>query len=321
MITQELQTVLPKIEKTVSTEKYARFEIGPLESGFGITLGNALRRVLLSALPGAAVTSMRIAGVYHEFSVIEGAREDTTQLILRLKQLRLRMHRNEPVRIFVNKKGPGTITAADLNAPPEVEIINPDLELLTLDSPDAEVDIELVVEMGKGYLPAEDESRPKLPIGEIPIDAIFSPVRRVNYVVEPTRVGGHTDFDRLVLEIWTDGAIHPEDALVESVRILVNLFSLIGGLDLSYEMQEEAVSPIPEHIADIPIDDLGLSVRAFNSLKRSGLTTVGDVLLRLQEGEDAMLNIRNFGRKSLNELIERLAEQGYLEYIDFTPGE
>ena len=321
MITQELQTVLPKIEKTVSTEKYARFEIGPLESGFGITLGNALRRVLLSALPGAAVTSMRIAGVYHEFSVIEGAREDTTQLILRLKQLRLRMHRNEPVRIFVNKKGPGTITAADLNAPPEVEIINPDLELLTLDSPDAEVDIELVVEMGKGYLPAEDESRPKLPIGEIPIDAIFSPVRRVNYVVEPTRVGGHTDFDRLVLEIWTDGAMHPEDALVESVRILVNLFSLIGGLDLSVEAQEEASSPIPEHIAEIPIDDLGLSVRAFNSLKRSGLTTVGDVLLRLQEGEGAMLNIRNFGRKSLDELIERLAEQDYLEYIEFTPAE
>lgn len=321
MITQELQTVLPKVEKPVSTEKYARFEIGPLESGFGITLGNALRRVLLSALPGAAVTSMRIAGVYHEFSVIEGAREDTTQLILRLKQLRLRMHRNEPVRIFVNKKGPGTITAADLNAPPEVEIINPDLELLTLDSPDAEVDIELVVEMGKGYLPAEDESRPKLPIGEIPIDAIFSPVRRVNYVVEPTRVGGHTDFDRLVLEIWTDGAMHPEDALVESVRILVNLFSLIGGLDLSVDMQEEESSPIPEHIAEIPIDDLGLSVRAFNSLKRSGLTTVGDVLLRLQEGEDAMLNIRNFGQKSLSELIARLDEHGYLEYIDFPPSE
>jgi len=321
VINQELQTVLPKIEKTVSTEKYARFEIGPLESGFGITLGNALRRVLLSALPGAAVTSMRIAGVYHEFSVIEGAREDTTQLILRLKQLRLRMHRNEPVRIFVNKKGPGTITAADLNAPPEVEIINPDLELLTLDSPDAEVDIELLVEMGKGYQPAEAEGRSKLPIGEIPIDAIFSPVRRVNYVVEPTRVGGHTDFDRLVLEIWTDGAMHPEDALVESVRILVNLFSLIGGLDLSVETQEDVSSPIPEHIAEIPIDDLGLSVRAFNSLKRSGLTTVGDVLLRLQEGEDAMLNIRNFGRKSLAELLERLDERGYLEYIDFTPGE
>ena len=322
MITQELQTVLPKVEKTVSTEKYARFEIGPLESGFGITLGNALRRVLLSALPGAAVTSMRIAGVYHEFSVIEGAREDTTQLILRLKQLRLKMHRPEPARIFVHKKGPGVITAADLNAPPEVEIVNPDLELLTLDSPDAEIDMELVVEMGKGYLPAEDESRPKLPIGEIPIDAIFSPVRRVNYVVRPTRVGGHTDFDRLILEIWTDGTMHPEDALVESVRILVNLFSLIGGLDLSLEQQEEEpASTIPHHIADIPIDELGLSVRAFNSLKRAGMTTVGDVLARLQEGEDAMLNIRNFGRKSLDELIERLAEQGYLDYIDFTPGE
>jgi DNA-directed RNA polymerase subunit alpha len=321
VITQELQTVLPKVDKKVSTVKYARFEIGPLESGFGITLGNALRRVLLSALPGAAVTSMRIAGVYHEFSVIEGAREDTTQLILRLKQLRLRMHRNEPVRIFVNKKGPGVITAADLNAPPEVEIINPDLELLTLDSPDAEVDIELVVEMGKGFLPAEDESRPKLPIGEIPIDAIFSPVRRVKYSVEPTRVGGHTDFDRLVLEIWTDGTMHPEDALTESVRILVNLFSLIGGIDLAYERQEEDASPIPQHIAEISIDDLGLSVRAFNSLKRAGLSTVGDVLLRLQEGESNILSIRNFGQKSFDELIERLAEQGYLDYIDYTPGE
>ncbi len=320
MIIQELQTVLPKVEKTISTEKYARFEIGPLESGFGITLGNALRRVLLSALPGAAVTSMRIAGVYHEFSVIEGAREDTTQLILRLKQLRLRMHRNEPVRIFVNKKGPGVITAADLNAPPEVEIINPDLELITLDSPDAEFDMELVVEMGKGYLPAEDESRPKLPIGEIPIDAIFSPVRRVNYVVEPTRVGGHTDFDRLVLEIWTDGAMHPEDALVESVRILVNLFSLIGGIDLAFEKEEEASSAIPEEVASVPIDDLGLSVRAFNSLKRAGLLTVGDVLDRLAEGESAMLNIRNFGKKSLDELITRLGERGYLDYIHFSSG-
>ncbi len=317
MIIQELQTVLPKVEKTISTEKYARFEIGPLESGFGITLGNALRRVLLSALPGAAVTSMRIAGVYHEFSVIEGAREDTTQLILRLKQLRLRMHRHEPVRIFVNKKGPGVITAADLNAPPEVEIINPDLELITLDSPDAEFDMELMVEMGKGYLPAEDESRAKLPIGEIPIDAIFSPVRRVNYVVEPTRVGGHTDFDRLVLEIWTDGAMHPEDALVESVRILVNLLSLIGGIDLAFEKEEEASSAIPEEVANVPIDELGLSVRAFNSLKRAGLLTVGDVLDRLEEGESAMLNIRNFGKKSLDELITRLSERGYLDYIHF----
>ncbi len=321
MITQEIQTVLPKVEKTVSTEKYARFEIGPLESGFGITLGNALRRVLLSALPGAAVTSMRIAGVFHEFSVIEGAREDTTQLILRLKQLRLRTDHTEPVRIFVNKKGPGAITAADLTAPPEVEIINPELELLTLDSPDAEIDMELTVQVGKGYLPAEDESRPKLPIGEIPIDAIFSPIRRVNYVVEKTRVGGHTDFDQLVLEIWTDGTMNPEDALVESVRILVDLFSLIGGLELSADLAQEETSSIPPEIADIPIDDLDLSMRAFNSLKRSNITTVGEVLTRLQEGEDAMLAIRNFGRKSLTELIDKLAEKNYLEYIDFTPGD
>ena len=321
MINQEIQTVLPKVEKTVSTEKYARFEIGPLESGFGITLGNALRRVLLSALPGAAVTSMRIAGVYHEFSVIEGAREDTTQLILRLKQLRLRMDRNEPARLFVNKKGAGTITAADLTVPPEVEIINPELELLTLDSPDAEIDMELTVEVGKGYLPAEDESRSKLPIGEIPIDAIFSPIRRVNYVVEKTRVGGHTDFDQLVLEIWTDGTMDPEDAMVESVRILVNLFSLIGGLDLTAETAAEDVSSIPPEIAQVPIEDLDLSMRAFNSLKRSNITTVGEVLERLAEGEDAMLAIRNFGAKSLSELISKLDEKNYLEYIDFTPGD
>ena len=321
MITQEIQTVLPKVEKTVSTDKYARFAIGPLESGFGITLGNALRRVLLSALPGAAVTSMRIAGVYHEFSVIEGASEDTTQLILRLKQLRLRMDRNEPVRIFVAKKGAGTITAADLTVPPEVEIINPELELLTLDSPDAEIDMELTVQMGKGYLPAEDESRPKLPIGEIPIDAIFSPIRRVNYVVEKTRVGGHTDFDQLVLEIWTDGTMDPEDAMVESVRILVNLFSLIGGLDLTAETASEDISSIPPEIADIPIDDLDLSMRAYNSLKRSNITTVGQVLTLLEEGEDAMLAIRNFGKKSLTELISRLDEKNYLDYIDFTPGD
>jgi len=320
VIIQELQTVLPKVEKTVSTEKYARFEIGPLESGFGITLGNALRRVLLSALPGAAVTSVRIAGVYHEFSVIEGAREDTTQLILRLKQLRLRTDRTEPVRIFVNKKGPGTITAADLTVPPEIEIINPELELLTLDSPDAEIDMEFTVQVGKGYLPAEDENRPKLPIGEIPIDAIFGPIRRVNYVVGKTRVGGHTDFDQLMLEIWTDGSISPEDAMVESVRILVNLFSLIGGLDLSTEAPEEETSSIPSNISEVPIEDLDLSMRAFNSLKRSNITTVGEVLTRLQDGEDAMLAIRNFGRKSLNELIGKLEEKDYLDYIDFTPG-
>lgn len=317
MITQELQTVLPKIEKKVSTERFVQFEISPLESGFGITLGNALRRVLLSALPGAAITSVRIAGVFHEFSVIEGAREDTTQLILRLKQLRFKKHRSEPVRIFVNKKGPGTITAADLTVPPEIEIINPETELLTLDSPDAEIDMEFTVSSGKGYLPAEDENRPKLPVGEIPIDAIFSPIRRVNYTVRPARVGGHTNFDRLVLEIATDGTMHPEDALVNSVQILVNLFSMIGGLELTPETSEEDVSPVPPEVAAIPIEDLDLSIRAFNSLKRSNITTVGEILALLAQGEDAMLAVRNFGRKSLEELIDKLKEKEFLEYIEF----
>ncbi len=322
MFNQDLQPVLPKIECTASTEQYARFEIGPLESGFGITLGNALRRVLLSSLPGAAVTSLRINDVYQEFSPIPDAREDTTQLILNLKQLRLRLHSEEPVRVYVQAKGPGPITAADLNAPPEVEIINPELYLLTLDSPDADFDMELTVSPGRGYLPAEADGRPKLPIGEMPIDAIFSTVRRVNYSVERTRVGGHTDFDRLIMEIHCDGTMAPETALRQSARTLVELFSMVAGVELVEEepvVEEEG--GIPSRIADQPIEELELSMRAYNCLKRAGITKVGEVLLKLEQGENEMLSIRNFGRKSLVELIDKLEEKEYMEYIDFTPGE
>ncbi len=322
MFNQDLQPVLPKIECTASTEQYARFEIGPLESGFGITLGNALRRVLLSSLPGAAVTSLRINDVYQEFSPIPDAREDTTQLILNLKQLRLRLHSEEPVRVYVQAKGPGPITAADLNAPPEVEIINPELYLLTLDSPDADFDMELTVSPGRGYLPAEADGRPKLPIGEMPIDAIFSTVRRVNYSVERTRVGGHTDFDRLIMEIHCDGTMAPETALRQSARTLVELFSMVAGVELvEDEPVVEEEGGIPSRIADQPIEELELSMRAYNCLKRAGITKVGEVLLKLEQGENEMLSIRNFGRKSLVELIDKLEEKEYMEYIDFTPGE
>ncbi|MCP4164616.1 MAG: DNA-directed RNA polymerase subunit alpha [Chloroflexi bacterium] len=317
-----MQPVLPKIECTASTEQYARFEIGPLESGFGITLGNALRRVLLSSLPGAAVTSLRINDVYQEFSPIPDAREDTTQLILNLKQLRLILHSEEPVRVYVQAKGPGSITAADLNAPPEVEIINPELYLLTLDSPDADFDMELTVSPGRGYLPAEADGRPKLPIGEMPIDAIFNSVRRVNYSVERTRVGGHTDFDRLIMEIHCDGTMAPETALRQSARTLVELFSMVAGVELVEEepvVEEEG--GIPSRIADQPIEELELSMRAYNCLKRAGITKVGEVLLKLEQGENEMLSIRNFGRKSLVELIDKLEEKEYMEYIDFTPGD
>ncbi len=320
MFYQDMQPVLPKIECTATTQKFARFEIGPLESGYGITLGNALRRTLLSALPGAAVTSVRINDVYHEFSPITYAREDTTQLILNLKQLRLRLFSEEPVRIFVRAKGSGPITAADLNAPPEVEIINPELYLLTLDSADADFDMELVVSPGKGYLPAEADNRPKLPIGELPIDAIFSPVRRVNYTVARTRIGGHTDFDRLMVEIWTDGAMSPEAALKYASRQLVEHFSMIAGVELvetTGEDREEGGLPV--RIADQPIEELDLSMRAYNCLKRAGITKVGEVLHKLEQGENEMLAIRNFGRKSLDELIDKLRERDYLIYIDYTP--
>lgn len=321
MFYQDMQPVLPKIECTASTQRFARFEIGPLESGYGITLGNALRRVLLSALPGAAVTSLRINDVYHEFSPIPNAREDTTQLVLNLKQLRLRLHSEEPVRMYVRAKGPGPITAADLNAPPEVEIINPELYLLTLDATNADFDMELVVSPGKGYLPAEADNRPKLPIGEMPIDAIFSPVRRVNHVVERTRVGGHTDFDRLIFEIWTDGALTPEVALKYAARQLVEQFSMVAGVEMAETAADERdESGIPGRIAEQPIEDLDLSMRAYNCLKRAGITKVGEVLRKLEQGENEMLAIRNFGRKSLDELVEKLRERDYLIFIDYTPG-
>ncbi len=322
MFTQDLQPVLPKIECTASTEQYARFEIGPLEGGFGITLGNALRRVLLSSLPGAAVTSLRINDVYQEFSSIPHAREDTTQLILNLKKLRLKLFSEEPVRIYVQAQGPGPITAADLNVPPEVEIVNPELYLLTLDSSEADLDMELTVSPGKGYLPAEADGRPKLPIGEMPIDAIFSPVRRANYTVERTRVGGHTDFDRLIMEIWCDSTLSPESALQQASRTLVELFSMVAGVELVKDeplIQEE--SSIPATIAEQPIEELDLSIRAYNCLKRAGITRVGEVLLKLEEGDSEMLAIRNFGRKSLDELVEKLETSDYLKYIDYTPDE
>ncbi len=322
MIIQELQPVMPRIDCTAKTERYARYEIGPLESGFGITLGNALRRVLLSALPGAAVTSVRINNVYHEFSPIPGVREDTTQLILNLKKLRLKLFSDEPVRIFVHAKGAGTITAADLNAPAEVEIVNPDLYLLTIDDPEAEFDMELTVSKGKGYLPAEADGRPKLTIGELPIDAIFSPIRRVNYDIEHTRVGGFTDFDRLILEIWCDGTLDPEEALKQAARSLVEHFSMIGGVEMMVEtVEEEAESAIPASVAEQPIEDLSLSMRSYNCLKRAGITKVGEVLEKLELGDSEMLAIRNFGQKSLQELVEKLAERDYLQYIDYTPKE
>jgi DNA-directed RNA polymerase subunit alpha len=310
----EVNMVLPKIETLANSRSFGRFSIGPLESGYGITLGNALRRVLLSSLTGSAVTSIRVSGVHHEFSDIPHVREDMTALILNIKQLRLKLPQNESARLRLEVKGEGSIIAGDFECPPHVEIVNPDLHLLTADSSDAEVDIEAVVQMGRGYSPAEE--RGKLPIGEIPIDAIFSPVRKANYVVERARIGQATDYDRLLLEITTDGTLSPHDALSEAAKILVQHFSLISGVtEIETPPEPEEEGGIPNKVYETPIEELELTVRAYNCLKRAGITQVGEILDKIRKGQDEILAIRNFGQKSLDELMERLEEKGYLNMI------
>ncbi len=306
--------VLPKVETEASSRSFGRFSVGPLESGYGITLGNALRRVLLSSLTGAAVTSIRVSGVHHEFSDIPHVREDMTALILNVKQLRLKLHQNESARLRVEIKGEGIITAGDIEYPPHVEIVNPDLHLFTADSPEAELDIELVVQVGRGYSPAEE--RGKLPIGEIPVDAIFSPVRKANFVVERARIGQTTDYDRLVLEITTDGTLSPHDALSSAAKVLVQHFSLISGVtEVEIPVEVEATGGIPSKIYETPIEELELTVRAYNCLKRAGITQVGEILEKLKKGQDEILAIRNFGQKSLDELMEKLEEKGFLSVL------
>ncbi|MBI5959451.1 MAG: DNA-directed RNA polymerase subunit alpha [Chloroflexi bacterium] len=308
--------VLPKIEGDATSQKYGRFIIGPLEQGFGITVGNALRRVLLSSLQGAAVTSVRVSGVHHEFSAIPHVREDMTQLILQVKQLRLKLYDAESARLRLDVHNEGTVTAADIICPAEVEIINPDLYLFTVDSDEAQLEIEFTVQAGRGFSPAEERGR--LPIGELPVDAIFSPIKRVNYDVERARVGQRTTYDKLILEIWTDGTIRPEEAMSQAAEMLMKHLIIIAGVsEESLMPQAEEVSlpdpnALPPEIYETPIETLDLSVRVFNSLKRTGITNVGEVLEMLDRGPDAMLAIRNFGEKSLDELVDRLKEKNFL---------
>ncbi len=311
--------VLPKIEIEASSRNYGHFVISPLESGYGITLGNALRRVLLSSLPGAAITSIRLSGIHHEFTAVPHVREDMTRLILNVKQIRLISRTEDPVRIYVEVKHEGPVTAGDLICPPEVEIVNPDQYLLTADSNDVDLDIEMVVGTGRGYSPAEERTR--LPLGEIPVDAIYSPVRKAAYRVERTRIGQQTDYDRLNLEIWTDGSIAPEDALRASAEILVQHLTLLAGAKVvEVEEPEEEEEGIPGRIYDAPIEELELTVRAYNCLKRAGITKVGEILRKMEKGEDEMLAIRNFGKKSLDELVDKLREKNYLNVpgVDLT---
>jgi DNA-directed RNA polymerase subunit alpha len=309
--------VLPKIEGDSISRNYGKFIISPLESGYGTTLGNALRRVLLSSLDGAAVTSIRVSDVSHEFSDIPGVKEDMTQLLLQVKQLRLILHEGETARLRLDVQGEGQVTAADIVAPAEVEIVNPDLYLFTVDNDKARLEIEMTVQRGRGYSPADERGR--LPIGEVPVDAIYSPIKRVAFDVQRARVGQNTNYDKLVLEIWTDGTIRPEASLKISAQMVMAHLRLIAGVT------EESLAPAPvaedaprmsSEIYEMPIENLDLSVRVFNSLKRTGITTVGEVLDMLNKGEEAMLAIRNFGDKSLDELRVKLREKGYLKDTD-----
>jgi DNA-directed RNA polymerase subunit alpha len=308
-----LNLVLPKIEADAQARNYGRFVIGPLESGYGITLGNVLRRVLLSSLEGAAIISVQVRGLHHEFSTIPHVREDMTSLLLNLKQVRFQFNDEveESARLRLEVQGAGVVTAGDIVGPPIVEVVNPELHLLTTDSAEANLEMEMTVSKGRGYSPAEE--RGQLPVGEIPTDAIFSPVRKTNFKVERARIGQVSNFDRLVMEVWTDGTLAPEKALSTSAEILVKHLALIAEFgDVTLELEPEVEeSWIPDRIAEASIEDLDLSVRAFNCLKRAGISNVGEILEKLERDESELLAIRNFGQKSLDELKEKLAAKGF----------
>jgi DNA-directed RNA polymerase subunit alpha len=298
----------PRIDEVFAEGNLSRFEVTPLQEGYGVTLGNALRRVLLSSLEGAAVTSIQINGVFHEFSTIENVKEDVTQIVLNVKKLRLRSFARHPLTLKLVKRGAGPVTAADISESADVEIVNPELVLLTLDSDSGSIEMDLTVETGMGYRPAEHTE--DMPIGVVPVDAIFSPVRRVNYQVEKTRVGQMTNYDKLMLEIESDGTTTAEAALSQAADILVRefgRFAEIGRPSVSAS-DESPVAP-SANLLDAPIEELDLPMRAYNSLKRNSITKIGQVL---SLSDDEFLRMRNFGQKSLDELKERLALRGFI---------
>jgi len=312
--------VTPKVEREAEGRNYGKFVISPLERGYGVTLGNALRRVLLSSLDGAAITSIRISDVLHEFSDIPGVREDVIQVMLQVKQLRLFLHDVDSAHLHLDVRGEGVVTAADIQVPAEIEIVNPELYLFTVDNGQTRLEIDMTVERGRGYSPSSDRSG-RLPIGELPVDAIYGPVRRVNYAVGSARVGQSTNFDRLELEIWTDGTVEPEKALGEASKILIDHLRFISGISeeafvVGTEQESSGGSRLTSEAAETPIENLDLSVRVFNSLKRTGVTTVGDVLDLLEKGDEAVMSIRNFGEKSLDELRQKMVEKGFLQQND-----
>ena len=308
-IPQQPQAPSPRIDEVHAEGNLSRFEVTPLQEGYGVTLGNALRRVLLSSLEGAAVTGIQINGVFHEFSTIENVKEDVTQIVLNVKKLRLRSFAQHALTLKLTKRGAGPVTAADISESADVEIVNPDLVLLTLDSDSGSIEMDLTVETGMGYRPAEHTE--EMPIGVIPVDAIFSPVRRVNYQVEKTRVGQMTNYDKLTLEIESDGTTTAQAALSQAADILVREFGRFAeiGRPSMPGAADAAPASASANMLDAPIEELDLPMRAYNSLKRNSITKIGQVL---SLSDDEFLRMRNFGQKSLDELKERLALRGFI---------
>ena len=295
----------PRIERSGSQDEfYGRFTVEPLDRGYGHTLGNALRRVLLSSLPGAAVTSIQIEGIQHEFSTIPGVKEDVTEIILNMKDLTLRSYSDEPKVLEINVTGPKVVTAADIRVDSEVEVINTELPIATLGK-NASLHMWLTVERGNGYVPAEKNKQTPAVIGVIPIDSIYTPIRKVNYTVEDTRVGQITDYDKLVLEIWTNGSLYPEEAVGMAAKLLSEqlvLFTRLTDHPVAPAADDHEATPAGKSV-DMTIEELDLSVRAFNCLKRAGINTVGELV---QKDQEEMMKVRNLGKKSLEEVEQKL---------------
>ena len=299
----------PKLECVEMSENYGKFVVEPLERGFGMTLGNSMRRVLLSSLPGVAATSIRIDGVLHEFSTIEGVKEDVTEIVLNLKGLICKLHCQGPKKVIIDAAGECEVTAGDILPDSDVEIINPELHLATLDE-NGKLHMEIMLDHGRGYVVADRNKRPDMPIGEIAVDSIYTPITKVNFTVEDTRVGQITDYDKLTIEIWTNGSIKPDEAasyaakiLTEHLMLFINLTDRIQGVEIMVEKEESK----KEKILEMNIEDLDLSVRSYNCLKRAGINTVEELV---QRDEDEMMKVRNLGRKSLEEVQQKLAQLG-----------
>ncbi|MDI6717129.1 MAG: DNA-directed RNA polymerase subunit alpha [Actinomycetota bacterium] len=298
----------PTISVEETHDSSARFKVEPLERGFGYTLGNSLRRVLLSSLPGAAVTSVKIERVPHEFTTIPGVKEDVVDIILNIKELVLRLHGDEPATMRISAKGPKEVTAADIEYPAEVEIVNPNLHIATLNE-DGELEMEMTVESGRGYVSAERNKRPAAAIGVIPVDSLFSPIKQVTYTVENTRVGQRTDFDRLILDVTTNGSITPFEAVSIGAKIINEHMSLFMEQASDFAATPVFASDPSERnrSLDLPIEDLELSVRSYNCLKREGINTVQQLI---EQNEGDLMKIRNFGAKSIEEVKDKLAQLG-----------